>query len=178
MVVSAFSCFSCAGASPVCLPVPRLMFGLVTDIFFVFKLKGSLVMISCKWTGVIWACFSPKFRQNQTAEAQECRTFRFGLCILCSNTHLYILSHCPSFFLSVCFPALRCKEECAAGSYGQDCKGVCDCANGARCYNIDGACLCEPGFSGPHCRDRMCPDGIYGMHCERTCLCQDKHTLR
>lgn len=77
-----------------------------------------------------------------------------------------------------CVPALRCNEECAAGSYGQDCKSVCDCANGARCYNIDGGCLCEPGFSGPHCRDRMCAPGKYGMHCERTCLCQDKHTLR
>lgn len=73
---------------------------------------------------------------------------------------------------------LRCNEECAAGTYGEDCKGVCDCANGARCYNIDGGCLCEPGFSGPHCRDRMCLPGKYGMHCERTCLCQDKHTLR
>lgn len=72
----------------------------------------------------------------------------------------------------------RCNEECAAGTYGQDCKGVCDCANGARCYNIDGGCLCEPGFHGPHCRDRMCAIGKYGMHCENTCLCQDKHTLR
>ncbi|TDH11473.1 hypothetical protein EPR50_G00060690 [Perca flavescens] len=70
-----------------------------------------------------------------------------------------------------------CNEECAAGTYGQDCKGVCDCANGARCYNIDGGCLCEPGFHGPHCRDRMCAPGKYGMLCERTCLCQDKHTL-
>lgn len=70
--------------------------------FFVFQLKGSLVMISCQWTGVIWACFSPQFRQNQTAEAQECRTFRFGLCILCSNTHLYILS--PAFFCLCVFP--------------------------------------------------------------------------
>uniref|UniRef100_A0A3B4XIA8 Platelet endothelial aggregation receptor 1 n=1 Tax=Seriola lalandi dorsalis TaxID=1841481 RepID=A0A3B4XIA8_SERLL len=75
------------------------------------------------------------------------------------------------------FTGNRCNEECAAGTYGQDCKGVCDCANGARCYNIDGGCLCEPGFSGPHCRDRMCATGKYGMHCERTCLCQTKHTL-
>lgn len=82
------------------------------------------------------------------------------------------------FYLSIQLSASRCNEECAVGSYGQDCKGVCDCANGARCYNIDGGCLCEPGFSGPQCRDRMCPHGKYGMHCERMCLCQDKHTLR
>ncbi|TWW80143.1 Multiple epidermal growth factor-like domains protein 10, partial [Takifugu flavidus] len=75
------------------------------------------------------------------------------------------------------FTGDRCNEECAAGTYGQDCKGVCDCANGARCYNIDGGCLCEPGFHGPQCRERMCALGKYGMHCENTCLCQDKHTL-
>ena len=97
-----------------------------------------------------------------------------------TTTDLCIASHVVqilsvSLYLSV---SLRCNEDCAAGSYGQDCKGVCDCANGARCYNIDGACLCEPGFSGPHCRDRMCAPRTYGMHCERTCLCQEKHTLR
>uniref|UniRef100_A0A3B4TSE5 Platelet endothelial aggregation receptor 1 n=1 Tax=Seriola dumerili TaxID=41447 RepID=A0A3B4TSE5_SERDU len=84
-----------------------------------------------------------------------------------------IISHLSSLHVylhnALCC-ALRCNEECAAGTYGQDCKGVCDCANGARCYNIDGGCLCEPGFSGPHCRDRMCATGKYGMHCERTCL--------
>lgn len=84
----------------------------------------------------------------------------------------------PCAYPTFCVAALRCNEECAAGTYGQDCKGVCDCANGARCYNIDGGCLCEPGFSGPHCRDRMCAPGKYGMHCERKCLCQDKQTLR
>ncbi|MEQ2171294.1 hypothetical protein GOODEAATRI_009269, partial [Goodea atripinnis] len=70
-----------------------------------------------------------------------------------------------------------CNEECTAGTYGQDCKGVCDCANGARCFNIDGSCLCEPGFSGPQCRNRMCGPGNYGMHCEHKCLCEEKHTL-
>uniref|UniRef100_A0AAZ3QTH5 Platelet endothelial aggregation receptor 1 n=1 Tax=Oncorhynchus tshawytscha TaxID=74940 RepID=A0AAZ3QTH5_ONCTS len=71
----------------------------------------------------------------------------------------------------------RCSEECRVGSYGRDCKGVCDCANGSRCYNIDGGCLCEPGFSGPQCRERMCRHGTYGLQCERTCRCHDTHTL-
>ena len=77
-----------------------------------------------------------------------------------------------------CLFHYRCSEECSVGSYGQDCKGVCDCANGARCYNIDGGCLCEPGFRGPHCRERMCPHGTYGLSCEHSCLCNDKNTLR
>ncbi|PWA24947.1 hypothetical protein CCH79_00015498 [Gambusia affinis] len=73
--------------------------------------------------------------------------------------------------------SFRCNEECPAGTYGQDCKGVCNCANGARCFNIDGSCFCEPGFSGPQCRNRMCAPGNYGMHCEHKCLCEEKHTL-
>uniref|UniRef100_A0A3P9PU63 Platelet endothelial aggregation receptor 1 n=1 Tax=Poecilia reticulata TaxID=8081 RepID=A0A3P9PU63_POERE len=73
--------------------------------------------------------------------------------------------------------SFRCNEECTAGTYGQDCKGVCNCANGARCFNIDGSCFCEPGFSGPQCRNRMCGPGNYGMHCEHKCLCEEKHTL-
>ncbi len=72
----------------------------------------------------------------------------------------------------------RCNEECPVGTYGEDCKDVCDCANGARCYNIHGGCLCEPGFKGPRCDHRMCPDGIYGMHCEQRCLCNSQNTLR
>ena len=109
-------------------------------------------------------------------------TLRFGLWFTSeSTTDSCIISYLSSssvYLYNLLLSALRCNEECAVGTYGQDCKGVCDCANGARCYNIDGGCLCEPGFSGPQCRDRMCAHGKYGMHCERTCLCQDKHTLR
>ncbi|KAI9999819.1 hypothetical protein NQD34_011662, partial [Periophthalmus magnuspinnatus] len=75
------------------------------------------------------------------------------------------------------FTGPRCSEECPVGSFGQDCSGTCDCANGARCYNIDGGCLCEPGFRGPQCTQRMCGHGYYGMHCEKSCLCEDKNTL-
>lgn len=106
----------------------------------------------------------------------------FGLWLTRETTTLLCLApHLSCSSVRLCeplFDSYRCNEECAAGSYGQDCKGVCDCANGARCFNIHGGCLCEPGFSGPHCRERMCASGKYGMHCERTCLCQDKHTLR
>lgn len=84
---------------------------------------------------------------------------------------------CASVY-SYTFSIHRCNEECAVGSYGQDCKGVCDCTNGARCYHIDGGCLCEPGFRGPQCSQRMCTDGAFGMHCEQTCLCDRQHTLR
>lgn len=103
--------------------------------------------------------------------------FTFGLWLMSESRPEMCIYSSVHTFISLC-PAPRCNEECDPGTYGQDCKGVCDCANGARCYNIDGGCLCEPGFSGPHCRDRMCAPGKYGMHCERTCLCQDKHTLR
>ncbi|KAK5892100.1 hypothetical protein CesoFtcFv8_012514 [Champsocephalus esox] len=118
------------------------------------------------WTGAVCTerCSEGRFGQNC---ANECLCHNRGKCD-------------PETGQCQCakgFTGNRCNEECAAGSYGQDCKGVCDCANGARCYNIDGACLCEPGFSGPHCRDRMCAPRTYGMHCERTCLCQEKHTL-
>ncbi|KAM6967651.1 uncharacterized protein pear1 [Aplochiton taeniatus] len=118
------------------------------------------------WTGTVCTerCPARRFGPNC---AEEC---------VCHNK-----GHCdPETGQCQCaegFTGPRCNEECSVGSYGQDCGRVCDCANGARCYNIDGGCLCEPGFRGPQCRERMCPHGAYGLHCECTCLCQDKHTL-
>ncbi|KAJ8386509.1 hypothetical protein AAFF_G00169790 [Aldrovandia affinis] len=71
----------------------------------------------------------------------------------------------------------RCSEACAVGRFGQDCDGVCDCAHGARCYHIHGGCLCEQGFRGPRCQDRMCPEGKFGPRCDQHCLCNSAHTL-
>ncbi|KAG2462612.1 PEAR1 protein, partial [Polypterus senegalus] len=71
-----------------------------------------------------------------------------------------------------------CQEECPVGWYGKDCTEQCNCENGARCYHINGACLCAQGFTGPRCNQRMCPDGFYGMKCDQACLCQEEHTLR
>uniref|UniRef100_A0A3Q3IKI4 Platelet endothelial aggregation receptor 1 n=1 Tax=Monopterus albus TaxID=43700 RepID=A0A3Q3IKI4_MONAL len=117
------------------------------------------------WTGAVCTEQCPEGRFGPNC-AEECVCHNRGKCDPETGQ-----CQCAKGFTG------NCNEECAAGTYGQDCKGVCDCANGARCYNIDGGCLCEPGFSGPQCRDRMCAPSKYGMHCERTCLCQDKHTL-
>lgn len=64
------------------------------------------------------------------------------------------------------------------GTYGPQCAHKCDCQNGAKCYHINGACLCNDGFKGPSCEDRFCPAGQYGLLCDRYCPCRMENTLR
>lgn len=72
----------------------------------------------------------------------------------------------------------RCREECPVGRFGQDCAETCDCAPGARCFPANGACLCEHGFTGDRCTERLCPDGRYGLNCQASCTCHPEHSLR
>uniref|UniRef100_A0A8C6QPT1 Platelet endothelial aggregation receptor 1 n=1 Tax=Nannospalax galili TaxID=1026970 RepID=A0A8C6QPT1_NANGA len=72
----------------------------------------------------------------------------------------------------------RCHEECPVGRFGQDCAETCDCAPGARCFPANGACLCEHGFTGDRCAERLCPDGLYGLSCQASCTCDPERSLR
>lgn len=72
----------------------------------------------------------------------------------------------------------RCREECPVGRFGQDCAETCDCATGARCFPANGACLCEHGFTGDRCAERLCPDGLYGLSCQMPCTCDPEHSLK
>lgn len=72
----------------------------------------------------------------------------------------------------------RCQDECPVGTYGPQCAHKCDCQNGAKCYHINGACLCNEGFKGPSCQDRFCPTGLYGLICDKYCPCKAANTLR
>uniref|UniRef100_A0A3B4EZI5 Multiple EGF like domains 11 n=1 Tax=Pundamilia nyererei TaxID=303518 RepID=A0A3B4EZI5_9CICH len=108
---------------------------------------------------------------------------------------------CPGFYESgeLCVPL--CTEECAhgrcvspdtcqcepgwggldcssVGTYGPQCAHKCDCQNRAKCYHINGACLCNEGFKGPSCQDRFCPTGLYGLICDKYCPCIHTNTLR
>lgn len=79
---------------------------------------------------------------------------------------------------TVVHPTTRCQEECPVGTYGPKCAHKCDCQNGAKCYHINGACLCNEGFKGPSCQDRFCPAGLYGLGCDKYCPCRTENTLR
>ncbi|EMP36015.1 Multiple epidermal growth factor-like domains protein 10 [Chelonia mydas] len=71
----------------------------------------------------------------------------------------------------------RCQEECPIGTYGFQCTQKCDCQNGAKCYHVNGACMCDPGFKGIRCQERMCPEGLYGLKCHKKCPCNITNTL-
>lgn len=64
------------------------------------------------------------------------------------------------------------------GRFGQDCAQKCDCVPGARCFPANGACLCEHGFTGDRCSERLCPEGLYGFTCQMSCTCDPEHSLR
>lgn len=75
--------------------------------------------------------------------------------------HMYVqLNLLP--FLSACPP----------GFYGIGCAEQCDCANGATCDHVSGACYCTPGWRGMRC-DKPCPQGFFGRECQQLCQCDN-----
>ena len=46
---------------------------------------------------------------------------------------------------------------CPTGFFGQDCQGICTCANGAFCNHVTGECKCASGFTGLNCAEK-CPE--------------------
>uniref|UniRef100_A0A8C1P2H4 Multiple EGF-like-domains 10 n=1 Tax=Cyprinus carpio TaxID=7962 RepID=A0A8C1P2H4_CYPCA len=75
-----------------------------------------------------------------------------------------------------CFQGTVCQDQCPVGSYGVGCRQACSCVNGAQCYHVSGECLCEPGYTGESCEERVCPEGLYGLKCDRKCPCHASNT--
>lgn len=79
------------------------------------------------------------------------------------------------------YPSLlshRCQEECPFGTFGFRCSQRCDCHNGGQCSPTTGACECEPGYKGPSCQERLCPEGLHGPGCTLPCPCDTENTIR
>lgn len=72
----------------------------------------------------------------------------------------------------------RCQEECPFGTFGFRCSQLCDCHNGGQCSPATGACECEPGYKGPSCQERLCPEGWHGPGCSLPCPCDPENTIR
>ncbi|XP_011948077.1 PREDICTED: multiple epidermal growth factor-like domains protein 11 isoform X1 [Cercocebus atys] len=71
----------------------------------------------------------------------------------------------------------RCQEECPFGTFGFQCSQRCDCHNGGQCSPTTGACECEPGYKGPRCQERLCPEGLHGPGCTLPCPCDADNTI-
>lgn len=60
--------------------------------------------------------------------------------------------------------------------YGLNCTETCRCKNGATCDISSGFCLCDKGWVGIECGNRMCAPNYYGENCTKTCECNDQNT--
>ena len=42
--------------------------------------------------------------------------------------------------------------DCPEGSFGPDCRGVCECGRNYVCDHVTGSCSCKAGFKGKKCQ--------------------------
>lgn len=58
---------------------------------------------------------------------------------------------------------------CGAGRWGPDCTKECpSCLHGGVCHDLDGECVCPPGFTGTRC-EQACREGRFGQSCQEQC---------
>uniref|UniRef100_A0A671XVT5 Tyrosine-protein kinase receptor Tie-1 n=1 Tax=Sparus aurata TaxID=8175 RepID=A0A671XVT5_SPAAU len=59
--------------------------------------------------------------------------------------------------------------DCPSKKWGPYCGNVCpDCLNGGVCHDVDGDCMCPPGFMGTRC-ETACREGMFGRNCQHPC---------
>uniref|UniRef100_A0A671XWD9 Tyrosine-protein kinase receptor Tie-1 n=1 Tax=Sparus aurata TaxID=8175 RepID=A0A671XWD9_SPAAU len=59
--------------------------------------------------------------------------------------------------------------NCPSKKWGPYCGNVCpDCLNGGVCHDVDGDCMCPPGFMGTRC-ETACREGMFGRNCQHPC---------
>ncbi|KAF0038819.1 hypothetical protein F2P81_009303 [Scophthalmus maximus] len=103
---------------------------------------------------------------GEVCDARLCPDARYGLrCDRKCPCHPHNTQSChPMSGECTCRPGwsgLYCNETCAPGFYGESCRQVCQCQNGADCHSVSGECACAPGFT----------DGTYGLDCRERCDC-------
>ncbi|KAJ7424587.1 multiple EGF like domain 10 [Pitangus sulphuratus] len=127
--------------------------------------KSNLKVSFLHTQGMVCGQPCPEGRYGKNC-SQECQCHNGGTCDSATGQ-----CHC-----SPGYTGERCQDECPVGTYGVHCAETCKCVNGGKCYHISGACLCEPGYTGEHCETRLCPEGIYGLKCDKKCPCHMPNT--
>ncbi|XP_062252184.1 tyrosine-protein kinase receptor Tie-1 isoform X3 [Platichthys flesus] len=60
-------------------------------------------------------------------------------------------------------------RDCPAKKWGPSCDKACpECINGGECHDMDGDCICPPGFMGMRC-ETACREGMFGRNCQESC---------
>ncbi|XP_061594693.1 tyrosine-protein kinase receptor Tie-1 isoform X2 [Cololabis saira] len=60
-------------------------------------------------------------------------------------------------------------RDCPSKKWGPYCDKDCpDCLNGGVCHEMDGECVCPPGFMGTRC-ETACREGMFGRNCQESC---------
>uniref|UniRef100_A0A669BY72 receptor protein-tyrosine kinase n=1 Tax=Oreochromis niloticus TaxID=8128 RepID=A0A669BY72_ORENI len=58
---------------------------------------------------------------------------------------------------------------CPSQKWGPNCIRDCqECLNGGVCHEVNGDCICPPGFMGTRC-ETACREGMFGQNCQETC---------
>ncbi|XP_041790691.1 tyrosine-protein kinase receptor Tie-1 isoform X2 [Chelmon rostratus] len=60
-------------------------------------------------------------------------------------------------------------RDCPSKKWGPYCDEDCpECLNGGVCHDVDGDCMCPPGFMGTRC-ETACREGMFGRNCQQSC---------
>nr|XP_046246831.1 tyrosine-protein kinase receptor Tie-1 isoform X6 [Scatophagus argus] len=60
-------------------------------------------------------------------------------------------------------------RDCPSKKWGPYCDKDCpECINGGVCHDVDGDCICPPGFMGTRC-ETACREGMFGRNCQQSC---------
>ncbi|XP_054458688.1 tyrosine-protein kinase receptor Tie-1 isoform X4 [Anoplopoma fimbria] len=60
-------------------------------------------------------------------------------------------------------------RDCPSKKWGPYCDKDCpECLNGGVCHDVDGDCICPPGFMGTRC-ETACREGMFGRNCQESC---------
>ncbi|XP_076114506.1 uncharacterized protein LOC143082356 [Mytilus galloprovincialis] len=82
---------------------------------------------------------------------------------------------CPPGGCEAGFHSKSCNQECNSGTFGQNCKNVCEGCIFSMCDRIDGLCYntsgCEHGYLDDKYCNKTCDDGHFGKNCTGKCTC-------
>lgn len=136
--------------------------------------KGDNIVLSArvhkeKQSDVLWKKNGSYF---SILVRQEVRNERFLLPlpdVQPSSSGVYSATYLENSPLTSAFFRLIVRG-CEAGRWGPGCTKVCpDCMHGGVCHDLDGECVCPPGFTGTRC-EQACREGRFGQSCQEQCL--------